>query len=144
MKTQEELDLFKRYTDIFTGGSNAVLGITSVHLAQQLQGYISPSLDLGWVIRCILDINSNNLFTDYRQKLNTIPDNSIQPEYKHAKFIIDLCSLFILACEGKQLDPEDAAKYILTKDSEFYFGQELSELNKSLLELVCPELNMVH
>lgn len=146
MNVQEEVQLFKRYTNIFRGDSTAVLGISSVHLAQQLDQYISPSLDLGWVIRCILDINSENLFSNSRtpnEELATVMDNSIHPEYKYAEFIIKLCDLFIHVSESKELSIEEAKQYILTKDSEFYFGGQLAELSRELLNLACPEISVL-
>lgn len=142
MKVQEELELFKRYSTIFTGSSNAVVGISSVHLAQQLERYISPSLDLGWIIRCILDINSQNLFSNSRtpqEELGGVPDNSVHPEYKYAEFLIKLCSLFIYATTDKELTAQQAKDYMLTKDSEFYFGEELAMLNRELIGLVSSE-----
>lgn len=146
MNVQEEVELFKRYANRFKGDSMAVLGISSVHLAQQLDKYISPALDLGWVIRCILDINSENLFSNSRtpsEELATVLDNSVHPEYKYAEFIIKLCDLFLHVSESKELSIEEAGQYILTKDSEFYFGGQLAELSKELLSIACPEIKVL-
>lgn len=146
MDVQEELQLFKRYTEIFKGSSTALVGIASVHLAQQLERYISPSLDLGWVIRCILDINSKNLFSNCRglaEEMSILLSNSVHPEYKYAEFIIKLCNLFICVTEGKTLTTEEAEQYTLNSQSEFYFGEQLSELNNKLLQLACAELSEV-
>lgn len=145
MDVQEELKLFKRYLDVFPGTSKAVLGVTSVYLAQQLETYISPNLDLGWIIQCILDINSENLFTNCRSYSNEQPqlNNSVHPEYNYATLIIKLCELFLKVSEGNTITIEEAKLYILNEDSEFYFGEQLSELNKQVLMLACPAISEI-
>lgn len=135
MEVKEEIKLFSRYYNRLSEDNNSVLAICSIHLAQQLEPYISRSLDLGWVIRCIMDINSSNLFSGARTDNLVNIDNSVHPEYKYAKFIIRLCNLLITINKDEILDDGDEILYELDEDSVFYFGQNLAGLNDELLRI---------
>lgn len=138
MNLDSEMKLFKRYTDVYSAEDNAEDIVSAIHLARQLEQYISPDLDLGWIIRCILDVGSQNLYTNSRGEA-TEETLEVHPEYHHAKLILRMCTLFRKIVEGEKLPEEKLEVYRLSDNSKFFYGEDLTKLNSKLLSLVSME-----
>lgn len=128
-----EIQVYKGYSQVFSIGDNAKTCLTALHLTRQLQDFIQPSLDLGWIMRCILDINSYNKFTDPRGE-RPIEEISQHPEFKYATILLEIAKLLTLRDKGNVFTAAEYKHYSNIQLSKIYYGNELIQIFRYLVE----------
>lgn len=129
-----EVELYSRYADVFKEQDRAVQAITAVHLTKQLQVHMSSNLDFDLILRHVLDLGSDNLFSRIRDDdTNTKGFLAGVHERNFALFIHRLATLMRLSQNNSYLKDAEYTNYILTESQRFYLGKFLSELNDCLL-----------
>lgn len=129
----QELQVYNGYSKILSQEGNSMICISALHLTRQFQDFISPQLDLGWIMRCILDINSYNKFTDPRGEREPI-DISIHPEYKYANILLEIASLLYRREKGETINESEYKHYTLSEYARIFYGNELTHIFRFLVE----------
>ena len=135
----KEFELYRRYGELFKEPDKAVQSITAVHLAKQLQVHMSSNLDFDLILRHVLDLGSENLFSRIRDnETNAAGVISGVHEKTFALFIHRLATLMRLEQNGLRIPEDEYESYILTDQQKFYIGNVLSEMHNQLLDKCKP------
>lgn len=129
----EELKVYNGYRTLLEDGNTSAICLTAMHLTNQLKDFITPSLDLGWILRCILDINSYYKFSDPREELPRV-DLSVHPEFKYALILLDLAKLLDRMNKGETLTESEYKRLSMSDHSEIYYGKEIMFIYNHALE----------